>query len=105
MNNCELSEWESITLSTSSSDPTVMKYDGVGYIISAFTGQSNRFYLYSRNSGTSTYFTIVSMGENGDHCQFSSQFTFSRGDEIYRGGTFDSCVVAYYKKRDYSNRQ
>lgn len=98
VNNCELSDYETITLSNNSASPTEMQYDG---FLIASSSQSNtvvfRIYINgievsdSRPQGGTGYANVA----------------FNKGDKIYyylTGSSIQTVYARFYKKRDYSNR-
>lgn len=102
VNNCELSEWEQISVSTNSSNPTVMTYDGF-LIIRSPTASGADIYV----NGV-LISKAVHTGYGGSLYEGSSAtIPVKKNDEIYKiagaGDTLPS-FVAYYKLRDYSNR-
>lgn len=91
-----LSEYEDITISTSSSSPTVMPYDGFIYL---GTGKNVELYI------NTTHFFIT------DHTSISGSgacmVAVRKGDRVYinhngSGNLIEK--VAYYKLRDYTGR-
>jgi len=93
----ELSDYENITLSTDSSNPTVMPYDGV-YILANY-GVSNIHHIYLNGIKISAGIT----GNNTTGASMSSTILFKKGDTMYRLNTYiESSTfvehVAYYKK-------
>lgn len=93
----ELSEYENITLSTNSSNPTVMPYDGV-YILANY-GVSYIHHIYLNGVEISAGIT----GNNTTGASTSSTILFKKGDTMYRLNTYiESSTflehVAYYKK-------
>ena len=96
VNNCELSEWENISISTDPNNPTVMSYDG---FLLCFTSQSN----------SSTLKIVVNGNEISDNRPEGGTgfgfIPFVKNDEIriiHSGALYSR--VRFYKKRDYSNR-
>lgn len=92
----ELSEYENITLSTNSSNPTVMPYDGV-YILANYGVQSiHHIYLNGVEISAGT------TGNNTTGASTSSTIRFKKGDTMYRLNTYTESTflehVAYYKK-------
>lgn len=98
VNNCELSDYEAISLSNNSANPTEMQYDG---FLTAYTSQSGSvdFKIYingveisdSRPQGGTGYASVA----------------FIKGDKIYytvSGAGISGQRARFYKKRDYSNR-
>lgn len=93
----ELSEYENITLSTNSSNPTVMPYDGV-YILANY-GVSYIHNIYLNGVKISAGIT----GNDTTGASTSSTILFKKGDTMYRLNTYiESSTfvehVAYYKK-------
>ena len=92
----ELSEYENITLSTNSSNPTVMPYDGV-YILANY-GVSYIHHIYLNGIEISAGIT----GNNTTGASTSSTILFKKGDTMYRLNTYTESTflehVAYYKK-------
>lgn len=92
----ELSEYENITLSTNSSNPTVMPYDGV-YILANY-GVSYIHHIYLNGVEISAGIT----GNNMTGASTSSTILFKKGDTMYRLNTYTESIflehVAYYKK-------
>lgn len=92
----ELSEYENITLSTNSSNPTVMPYDGV-YILANY-GVSYIHHIYLNGVEISAGIT----GNNTTGASTSSTILFKKGDTMYRLNTYTESIflehVAYYKK-------
>ena len=92
----ELSDYENITLSTNSNNPTVMPYDGV-YILANYGVQTiHHIYLNGVEiSGGTT-------GNNTTGASTSSTILFKKGDMMYRLNTYTESLflehVAYYKK-------
>jgi len=92
----KLSDYEAITFSTQSANPTVMDYDG--FIVSN---------VYS--NGVETFFNVndvrmdLAVG-GGPNLVNISTIPFCKGDRVYTNRTFDKTYVRYYKQRDYSNR-
>lgn len=89
-----LSDWEDTTISTSSSSPTVMPYDGFIY-----SSTRHIVYLY-----INTLRFEISDHENtpgGGACMVAVR----KGDRVYIDRNRDSIErVAYYKLRDYTGR-
>ena len=97
-----MSEWEGISLSTNSSNPTVMTYDGF-LIVRSPTGSGASIYV----NGVIIALAVHS-GYGGTAYEGSSvTIPVKKNDEIYKVvGTGDTTpsFVAYYKLRDYTNR-
>ena len=92
----ELSAYENITLSTNSSNPTVMPYDGV-YILANY-GVSYIHHIYLNGVEISAGIT----GNSTTGASTSSTILFKKGDTMYRLNTYTESTflehVAYYKK-------
>lgn len=92
----ELSDYENITLSTDSSNPTVMPYDGV-YILANY-GVVNIHHIYLNGVEISAGTT----GNSTTGASTSSTIRFKKGDTMYRLHTYTESTfvehVAYYKK-------
>lgn len=97
VNNCELSDWEDITISTNSANPTEMLYDGIlNCNCSAGGGAAISIFI----NGVATNNHANNGGSLGD------TIYVQKGDEVYTtisSGTLTS-KVRWFKKRDYSNR-
>lgn len=89
-----LSDWEDITISTSSSSPTVMPYDGFIYLSTGYTVNlyiNNALFLISKHSDT----------QGASACMVAVR----KGDKVYiNGDKVPLSRVAYYKLRDYTGR-
>ena len=100
VNNCELSDFEDITISTSASSPTEMPYDGYIYL----SGSTDT------NVGVSRLYVNdikVAQFESSGWVSNYLYTNFKKGDKIYTSGWRSLTTpqkVRYYKKRDYSNR-
>lgn len=92
-----LSDWEDITISTSSSSPTVMPYDG--FIYSA-TNYAVNLYINTEKFPISDHVDAP----GGGACMVAVR----KGDKVYIGrDSRDKDLierVAYYKLRDYTGR-
>jgi len=98
----ELSEWEEISISTNSSNPTVMSYDGF-LIIRSPTGSGKQIYLNGVGIARAVHSGYCGTTYEGS----TATIPVKKNDEIYYiagGGDTTPIYVAYYKKRDYSNR-
>ena len=94
-----LSDLESITISTSSSSPTVMPYDGVIYISYKTSGSTaGRYYL---NGQQVLWFEGVY-----DVAANSGTLTVKKGDTVYVKfkNAYPSAFACFYKLRDYTGR-
>lgn len=89
-----LSDWEEAALSTSSSSPTVMPYDGFIYLGTGYTVNlyiNNALFLISKHSDT----------QGASACMIAVR----KGDKVYLSGDkVPIGRVAYYKLRDYTGR-
>lgn len=95
-----LSNFEDITISTDTNNPTVMDKDGVLYFSTHRTDDDNIKYIYVNNNAFS-----YSMGHPGYYpMQEFASIPFKKGDSIYTSLQFDVSKVRYYKLRDYSDR-
>lgn len=100
MNNCELSDFEDITISTNSSNPTEMAYDGYIYITGSTDVNVGKSKLYVNG-------VVVDQFDCSNWVTNALSSNFKKGDQIYTTGWRDLTTpqkVRYYKKRDYSNR-
>ena len=89
-----LSDWEDITISTSSSSPTVMPYDGFIY---SHTGHTAVLYI------NTTPFTMASHDNVSGNS--ACMVAVRKGDKVYINRSRNSIErVAYYKLRDYTGR-
>ena len=93
MNNCELSDWENVTISTDSTNPTVMPYDG--FLSLGFNSTNNAHFWMN-----GIKFDVVIASSDGGLCL---PINFRKGDLIH-GYAFPLQKICYYKKRDYSNQ-
>ena len=94
-----LSDLESITISTSSSSPTVMPYDGVIYISYKAAGSTpGKYYL----NGQQVLWFEGSYGTASN----SGTLTVKKGDTVYVwfNNTSPSAFARFYKLRDYTGR-
>lgn len=99
VNNCELSDIESLTIGTSESTATQMQYDGFIAITMGGTTDSSLF-ISSDNKQTWFYIlgTMVDFGK-------SAYWLVRKGDYVWApGGASPYNFARWYKKRDYSNR-
>jgi hypothetical protein len=103
VNNCELSDWENVTISTNSSSPTVMPYDGFLSINNIYSNPSTKLYVNGVQLFQNTCTNTVNVN-------ITSYIPVKKGDSVYGtniGGGFQDLVpmkARYYKLRDYSNR-
>lgn len=89
-----LSDWEDITISTCSSSPTVMPYDGFIY---SHTGHTVVLYI------NTTPFTMTSHDNAPGNS--ACMIVVRKGDKVYIHRSSGSIErVAYYKLRDYTGR-
>ena len=94
-----LSDLESITISTSSSSPTVMPYDGVIYVKYNASGSTpGKYYLNGQ-------WVLWFEGEYGTAVN-SGTLTVKKGDTVYVkfNNASPSAFARYYKLRDYTGR-
>ena len=94
-----LSDLESITISTSSSSPTVMPYDGVIYIRYKASGSTpGKYYLNGQH-------VLWFEGAYGTASN-SGTLTVKKGDTVYVefNGASPSAFARFYKLRDYTGR-
>lgn len=94
-----LSDLESITISTSSSSPTVMPYDGVIYISYKAAGSTpGKYYLNGQQ-------VLWFEGAYGTAAN-SGTLTVKKGDTVYVkfNGASPSAFARFYKLRDYTGR-
>lgn len=99
-----LSDWETITLSTNSNNPTIMQYDGELIITGNPTSSSTQTYLFLIQSNIGA----VSGSQTTDGTVVCVSKTIKKGDALHLEGTNYGAITArarYYKLRDYSNRQ
>lgn len=101
VNNCELSDWENITISLNSNNPTVMNYDGF-LLLHGISSSSYKIFISQDNGVT----WIDYQGIDADYAQIQTTIPFNKGDCFYRSSKVSGQqdYVSYYKKRDYSNR-
>lgn len=102
-NDMVLSEWEEITISTDPNNPTVMQYDGFLVIRSPVYSGANIYVngVYVITTTHSSYGNSVYEGT-------SATLPIKKNDRIYKtvgAGNTTPSYVAYYKLRDYTNRQ
>ena len=90
----ELSDYEDITLSTNSTNPTVMQYDG--FLTVSNVGDRN---LTINNLTVKIGDYYSGSNFNGTYCT-----PIKKGDRVYVNYSFSTQKVRYYKNRDYSNR-
>ena len=100
-----LSEWETITLSTSSSDPTIMHYDGFIAIKDCYSG--NTGYTLVFIDGVNVI-QINQYGASGTIAQSPDGMSFpvKKGQSVYLNvGSIQTAYryAAFYKLRDYRN--
>lgn len=90
-----LSDWEDIAISTSSSSPTVMPYDGFIY---SSTRECCELYINNAHFHISDHDNT----QGGGACMVAVR----KGDRVYivRAGGASIERVAYYKLRDYTGR-
>lgn len=87
-----LSDWEDITISTDSNNPTVMRYDG--FLIFGSNNGNNMIVLNGQH-----------MNQTIDGSTVSFTMPFSKGDLVYMNRTPNLYIKArYYKLRDYTGR-
>lgn len=94
-----LSDLESITISTSSSSPTVMPYDGVIYVSYKAAGSTpGKYYLNGQQ-------VLWFEGQYGTASN-SGTLTVKKGDTVYVefNGASPSAFARFYKLRDYTGR-
>ena len=102
----ELSDSESLSLSTSSSSPTVMKYDGFVALSSRHGASSSPIdTVLTLNINGNTYFIVFGSGQNRKGG--AASFPVNKGDAIYYN--YQNCedliiIGKFYKKRDYTGR-
>jgi len=100
-NNDILSDEETISLSTSSSSPTVMSYDGF-LIVKCESANQNQSATISINGVNSS----ISKPTSGQNVVMT--YPFTKGDSIYivsQDNMNGAYKVRQYKLRDYSGRQ
>lgn len=102
----ELSDWESIVLSTDSSSPTTIPYDGFVSIKDEYSG--NAGYTRVFVDGTNII-QLNQYGAFGNSAQSPDGLSFpvKKGQNIYLETDSVKNIfrfAAYYKKRDYSKR-
>jgi hypothetical protein len=90
----ELSEYEEITLPTSSATAMTMDYDGELFINMFLPSDGQYKYMYI--NGVAFNIGVASSTSGGGGC--SNCIPFKKGDVIYSGGTLRESKVAYYKK-------
>ena len=103
VNNCELSDFENITLSTDPNNPTVMPYDGfITFDCIKGEGDNSGEYKLVINGKALTYMFASDSPRYG----YFLQLAIKKGDTIYFSldRYIRNTLVRYYKKRDYSNR-
>lgn len=90
-----LSDYENITISTDSANPTVMQYDGFIYV---HTKYSVDLYINTTSFPISDHRSIA----GGGACMVAVR----KGDRVYIQSSKDELIerVAYYKLRDYTGR-
>lgn len=102
----ELSDWENITISTDSNNPTLMEYDGFYIMSYAIHGNSGVPYQFYVNGVL--LFQSGNGGGNYNSCVIEVMFPVKKGDLVYRTvgnqGTTHTQKIAYYKKRHYEFR-
>lgn len=94
-----LSDLESITISTSSSSPTVMPYDGVIYISYKTSGSTaGRYYLNGQQ--------VLWFEGAYEVAANSGTLTVKKGDTVYVkfNNAYPSAFARFYKLRDYTGR-
>lgn len=95
----ELSNYESISLPATQETAITMRYDGVLFLYDNLNYSAG--IRISQDGGVSWKGLNATSGYN----QFMFELIFNKGDMIYMGQSNRNAYVAYYKKRDYSNRQ
>lgn len=102
-----LDDWETITVSSDSSNPTVMPYDG--FLELCFQGEDLKgSVIYVNGELISDFYIVfrgVSMGE-GNTFAVTHHIPVKKGDRIYKDGllTMFTSNARYYKLRDYTGR-
>ena len=98
MNNCELSDYENVTISTDNNNPTAMPYDGVLTVY--HPNQSGWGFSITING------IIFGLDINTNYaCPL--EFTIKKNDLVScyaTGGVTIKTYARFYKKRDYFNR-
>lgn len=98
VNNCELSDYENVTISTDNNNPTSMPYDGV---LTVYRPYESGWGFSITINGVNFMLNI-----NADYaCPL--EFTIKKNDLVScsaTGGRPITTYARYYKKRDYSNR-
>ena len=99
-----LSEWEAITISNDSANPTIMPYDGFLHlrypVIAAGQGYTRLVVINGFESG------ITAQAAGNNQYVYVPPIEFQKGDEVYLipHTTPDRSLARYYKLRDYTGR-
>lgn len=103
----ELSDWETITLSTDVNNPTLIQYDGFISISDYYTGNEGYTSVYIDGVRLVNQNQYGASG-SGDNQPTGFTFPVKKGQSVYvkesRVNTANR-KGCFYKKRDYSNRQ
>jgi len=100
-----LDDWELISISTDSNNPTVMPYDG--FLEMCVQGeQKSGTIVYVNGEPVSNYYIVFDLQIAGNTYAITHSLPVKKGDRIYRIGALNvaSCYARYYKLRDYTGR-
>lgn len=101
-----LDDWEAISISTDSNNPTVIPYDG--FLELACQGENLTGSIIHINGDVRSDFYVVFNGLTaaGNNYAITHSLPVAKGDRIYRSGSLGIffSTVRYYKLRDYTGR-
>lgn len=99
-----LGDWETITISTNSSSPTVIPYDGTINIVANPVSSSSQSYIYLYKADTND---IICSEQSTGGIRTGIVMNVKKGDSLYLTGSNYGTLTAfarYYRLRDYTGR-
>lgn len=99
-----LGDWETITISTNSSSPTIIPYDGSINIVANPVSSSSQSYIYLYKADTND---IICSEQSSSGIRIGIVMNVKKGDSLYLAGSNYGTITAlarYYKLRDYTGR-
>lgn len=101
-----LDDWEAISISTDSNNPTVIPYDGFLRVACQGENLTGSVVHINGDIGSDFYIVFNGLPAAGNNYAVTHSLPVKKGDRIYRSGSLGIFFSAarYYKLRDYTGR-
>jgi hypothetical protein len=101
-----LDDWEAISISTDSNNPTVIPYDGFIDVVCQGGNLTGTIIYINGDIRSDFYIVFNGLSAAGNNYAVTHSLPVAKGDIIYRSGSLGifTSIVRYYKLRDYTGR-